>query len=93
MSVGTREKAYVIEIPALGGCSGSPVLIDRRFEDEEHCLVVGVLKGSVSSDLGVEQGLAAIEPPQHCLELADILFKREDQLTPFTLVGRNKFPK
>lgn len=90
---GTREKAYVIEIAALGGCSGSPVLIDGRFEDEEHCLVVGVLKGSVSSDLGAEQGLAAIEPPQHCLELADILFEREKAMTTITIVARNQFPK
>lgn len=93
LNVGRREKAFLVEIPAYGGASGSPLLIDVRLEDEVDPIIIGVVKGSMYTQEDNqrdtrEQGLVAIEPVESLLELTEITFAFEQAHTRYTLIPR-----
>lgn len=77
------EKGWIIEINAIPGMSGSPVLLRNRqmfIDDQDHLqavivppLIIGVLKGTLSTQLG-PTGLGVIEPYQSIAKLLENIY-------------------
>jgi len=91
LTVGLRENAYIVEINAIGGCSGSPVTLDVSLEDGTDPVLVGVLKGAVDSEQKENQGLAAVEKSNRLLSFADSLYELEKSRHPkLQIIGRDQ---
>ncbi|MDR3617192.1 MAG: hypothetical protein P4L53_26795 [Candidatus Obscuribacterales bacterium] len=72
-----REQAYLAEFSAVGGASGSPVVLDFP-ERPDHPIIIGVVKSSMTSLNNELQGLVAIEPP---MNLADFVQQLKGELS------------
>lgn len=79
------EQGHVVELQNVPGMSGAPVLLlspqflvtkDRVFRYRNlDPLVVGVVKGTLTSPLGGTQGIAVIEPADNLSKLLDKISK------------------
>ena len=73
----TPEQAYLAEFQAVGGASGSPVILDVPQRPDVP-VIIGVIKAAMKSrglDASAReaQGLVAVEPPEHLLSLVQEL--------------------
>ncbi len=92
LPVGEREYAFVVEIPARGGASGSPVLLDVSREGADP-VITGVAKGTLDAHDGFPQGLLAVEPASNLLGFANLLFEYQQARTKYKLLDRRDVPK